>query len=504
MRALVTLPLLLLLVGLFSAGMIAPAWLALVQEEYHDARSFFYSGLSGLILAALIGVAVSGRRHNAHPTRQLLALAAGYLILPAILAVPFHEAVRTTSFLNAYVEMVSSLTTTGATLFAPERLSDAEHLWRAQVGWMGGGLLWVAAAAILAPLTLGGFEVTAAGEPGQSPTSGAAHRDIADPASRLSRAVGALVPLYIGLTAAIWVLLLMTGELPFVALCHAMATMSTSGISPIGGLAEAQGGILSEAVILVFLGFALSRLTFSGDTSVARKRGFWFDPEVRLGLLIGIGVPTALFLRHWLASFDVGDEENLIAGARAFWGALFTAFSFLTTTGFESADWERAQDWSGLETPGLVLMGLAIIGGGVATTAGGVKLLRVYILFLTGKRELELLIHPRSVGRSSLLSRRTRREGAFIAWVFFMIFALTLTAVMLALSATGLRFEPAFVVTIAALTNAGPLVTFATDMPIALAQFSAETKLVFAFAMILGRLEVLALAVIVTPELWRD
>ena len=168
MRSLSRTPLLILLAGIASASMIAPAAVALAHEEFHDARSFFYAGIVGLVLTTLIGIAQATRTHYRSAPRQLLALLATFLLLPAMLAVPFHEAVRTTSFLNAYVEMVSSLTTTGATLFAPERLSAAEHLWRAQVGWMGGLLIWVSSAALLAPLTLGGFEVTASGEPGQS------------------------------------------------------------------------------------------------------------------------------------------------------------------------------------------------------------------------------------------------------------------------------------------------------------------------------------------------
>ncbi|ETX13081.1 potassium transporter TrkH [Roseivivax halodurans JCM 10272] len=504
MRALASLPLLLILVGVFSGGMLLPAGLALSEDNFHDARSFFYSGVSGLIVTALIGIALAGREHNRSSTRQLLALAIGYVILPAILAVPFYEAVRTTSFLNAYVEMMSSLTTTGATLFAPERLSLSEHLWRAQVGWMGGALLWIAAAAILAPLTLGGFEVTAVSEPGQTPAPGAAHRDRSDPRTRLTRTVGALLPTYTGLTIVLWVLLLTAGEEPFVALCHAMSTMATSGISPVGGLSEGSAGLVGEAAIFAFMIFALSRLTFSSDTSAARRQGLRYDPEFRMGLLIALLVPALFFLRHWLASFDIGEEEDLTAAATAFWGGVFTTMSFLTTTGFESVAWKSAQDWSGLQTPGLVLMGLAIVGGGVATTAGGVKLLRVFILFVNGQRELERLIHPNSVGRSGLLSRRTRREGAFIAWVFFMIFALTIMVIVLALAAFGLAFEPAFVVAIAGLTNTGPLVTFGTELPIALAQLGAGPKLVFTAAMLLGRLEVLALVIMLAPDLWRE
>ncbi|MFD1343416.1 potassium transporter TrkG [Litorisediminicola beolgyonensis] len=503
-RFLLSLPLILLFTGIASLAMLVPAGYALKLNDHHDARAFLYAAIIGLVLTALVAVALAGREHNRNPLRQLLALLLGYILLPAILAIPFHEAVRTTSFLNAYFEMVSALTTTGATLFDPARLSGAEHLWRALVGWLGGLLLWIAASAILAPLTLGGFEVTAVSEPGQAAAPGAAHRDQSDPRQRLARAVAALVPVYAMLTGALFVLLAVAGERPFVALCHAMSVMATSGISPVGGIARSEAGLGGEVIVFCFLLFALSRLTFSNDTSAARRTGLWYDPEFRMGLMITILVPSALFLRHWLASFEVGEEEDLIAAFRAFWGAVFTTLSFLTTTGFESVDWARAQNWSGLDTPGLILMALAVTGGGVATTAGGVKLLRVFILYLNGRRELEKLIHPSSVGRSGLLSRRTRREGAFIAWVFFMIFALTVTGTVLALSLTGVRFEPAFVLSAAMLTNTGPLVTFATEMPIQIAQMADSTKALLCAAMVLGRLEVLAIVAMITPELWRD
>ena len=504
MARLLSLPLFLLIAAVGAVAMFAPAALALLEGDFHDARAFFYAGLMSLIVITLIAVAQSSREHNRSALRQLLSLLLVFTVLPALLAVPFHEAVRTTSFINAYVEMVSALTTTGLSLFAPERLSSAEHLWRAEVGWLGGLLMWIAAAAILAPLTLGGFEVTAVSEPGQSTAPGAAHRDRADPRQRLARAIHALVPTYVGLTLALWLGLLAAGDPPLVAICHAMSTLATSAISPVGGLSGASSGHAGEALIFLFLLFALSRLTFSNDTSAARRQGLWYDPEFRMGILIVAAVPTILFFRHWAASFDTGAEENIPMALAALWGATFTTLSFLTTTGFESMDWARSQGWSGLETPGLILMGLALIGGGVATTAGGVKLLRVFILYLNGRRELERLIHPHSVGRSGLLSRRVRREGALIAWVFFMIFALTIAAMVMVFSALGLRFEGAYVLTLAALTNTGPIVSLATEMPIQLAQYGAGIKAALAAAMILGRLEVLAIIVLVTPDLWRD
>ena len=142
MARLLSIPLLLLLAGLGSLAMLGPAVLALAYEEFHDARAFFYSAVLGLLLTGLLAITQMGRPHNRSATRQLFALLLCFLLLPVMLAVPFHHAIRNTSFLNAYFEMVSALTTTGATLFAPERLSLAEHLWRAQVGWMGGLLMW--------------------------------------------------------------------------------------------------------------------------------------------------------------------------------------------------------------------------------------------------------------------------------------------------------------------------------------------------------------------------
>ena len=504
MALLYRLPLLLLLTGIASASMIVPAVVALWAEAFQDARSFFYSGLVGLILCALIALALANRPHNRNAIRQLVALLGSFVILPAVLAVPFYESIQTTTFLNAYLDMVSSLTTTGLPLFAPERLSMAEHLWRAQVAWMGGLLMWVAAAAILAPLNLGGFEVASLGEPGQDVVAGAARRDTANPASRLARSAVVLVPSYALLTLALWVLLLVAGDAPFVALIHAMSVMSTSGISPVGGPEGASSGIAGEAIMAVFLLFALSRVTFSKDTNTAQRAGLFYDPEFRLGMAIVLAIPTLLVLRHFVAALDIGDQNNVLAALRAFWGAAFTVLSFLTTHGYSSVDWIDAQAWSGLETPGLILMGLALIGGGVATTAGGVKLMRVFALLVNGMREVDRLVHPSSVGRSGLVSRRTRREGAFIAWVFFMIFAITLAATTVAFSAFGIPFEQSLVLAVANLSNCGPLVDVVQAGRLTLIDLGPGPKAIAAIAMIMGRLEMLALVVILTPDLWRD
>ncbi|WP_306006978.1 TrkH family potassium uptake protein [Aquicoccus porphyridii] len=504
MHSLRNIPLFLVFWAVAAVAMYVPAIHGLANERFAEARAFFYSGTLGLFVVALIAITRIGRRQRKRGgLGELLALFGAFTLLPVFLALPLYEGLGTTSYVNAYFEMVSSLTTTGATLFAPARLSDTMHLWRAQVGWMGGFMMWVAAAAILAPLNLGGFEVTTSAEPGQGDTA-SDHYDRAEAMHRILRSVRLLLPIYTGLTGVLWLCLVVSGDRPLVALAHAMSTLATSGISPLGGVQSAGSGLIGEAVIFLFLFFSLSRLTFASDTLTTARPGLLRDPEFRLGLLMIIGVPLVLFLRHWIGAFEFDEIEDLAAAVRALWGGLFTVLSFLSTTGFESAAWTDARDWSGLGTPGLILLGLSLIGGGVATTAGGVKLLRVYALYLNGLREMERLIHPNSVGRASSHSRRLRRKGAFVAWVFFMLFALSLIIVIGLMALVGANFEQATILAIATLSTTGPLIQAAAETPIALADFGNAGKLILSAAMVLGRLEMLAIIALINPALWRD
>ena len=255
--------------------------------------------------------------------------------------------------------------------------------------------------------------------------------------------------------------------------------------------------------MMLFMLFSLSRLTFSKDTITATQGGLWTDPEFRMGLALIIGVPLILFTRHFLGAFDVEASTEANESSSALWGAMFTVTSFLTTTGFVSASWGQAQSWSGLETPGLILMGLALVGGGVATTAGGVKLLRVFALYRNGVRELERLVHPHSVSGAGAVGRRLQSNGAFIAWIFFMLFALSLAGVTLLLTLVGAPFEDAMVMSVATLATTGPLIEFAADAPIALIELSDVAKMILCGAMVLGRLETLAIIALLTPNLWR-
>ena len=499
-----TMPFFVALLFTAAAATLIPAAYGLSVRDHDTARVFFYTGLLIAIAAMLLGFATQARPRAETDQKYLISLLLSYIWLPAVLGLPMMEAVGNTRAINVYLDMVSALTTTGAPVFEPARLADTVHLWRATVGWLGGLLIWVTALAVLAPLNLGGFEVTSeVNAPGQATPSSGQMRAAA-PAERLRRQAATLAPIYLGLTGLLAAGLMAAGERPLVAAVHAMSTMSTSGISATGGLEGTGSGVAGEALILAFFTFALTRRSFT--LGFGRQANQWVgrDREVRLAVFAVVVLTTILFSRHWIAAFEVDELADAPGAVAALWGSVFTVASFLTTTGFVSESWEGAQTWSGLQTSGLILVGVAIMGGGVATTAGGVKLLRVYALYKHGAREIERLVHPHSVAGAGRLGRRIRREGAFVAWIFFMLFLLSLAVVMLALAATGLPFEQALMLAAAALSTCGPLATVAGTEPTVYLALSDPAKIVLAAAMILGRMETLVFIAVFVPTFWRS
>lgn len=500
LRRLADLPLVVLLMGLAAVAMWVPAAQAVVLRDHDTAQVFFYSGFILLVLTAMIAIATAGRRPRDPVRANLTALVGAFGVLPLLFALPVAEAMPELGYFDAWFEMISCFTTTGLTLLeGVDGVPPTLHLWRAMVGWMGGFLILVAAVAILAPMNLGGMEVISGRVPGRGTEGLGQITRTADPSRRVMRQSVALFPVYGGLTLALWVLLTLAGDDSQTALIHAMSTLSTSGISAGGDMGATGSARLGEVLVFLALLAALSRRCWPGTAMTEARMPLRSDPELRLAGVLLLGVPAVLLVRHWMAASS-GDPGDALA---AFWGALFTTLSFLTTTGFVSADWDVAQVWSGLGTPGLVLAGLAIIGGGVATTAGGVKLLRVYALVKHGEREMERLIHPSSVGGAGQGARRLRREGAYVAWVFFMLFALGIAAVVALLTLAGMAFEPALIVTLAALTTTGPLADVAGQAPVIVGDLGSLPLAILGLAMVVGRLEMLAILALLAPETWR-
>lgn len=474
-----------------ALAMLVPALHASFRSDHHSARAFFYSALILMVLGGFVAIVQRGRPAPRDPARSLLGvLVLSYGILPLAMLLPLAQALPDQPLLDLWFEMVSAYTTTGATLFDPGALAPSLHLWRALVGWMGGFVMLVAAGAILAPLNLGGWEVMSGRVPGRRMDGLTPNGAMQDPTLRLMAQARQVLLLYSGATVLLWLGLSLAGERGLVAFCHALGGISTSGISPIGGLQGAAAGRWGEICLMLAAGTALSRRAWPGIPSLARPSPLWRDAELRLASAVLAGTVIALALRYGIWGAPIGD---LAAAGRSLWGALFTATSFLTTTGYVSADWAQTGRATGLATPGLLLAGLAIMGGGIATTAGGVKLLRIHALFRHGAQEMDRLIHPHAVAGPGL-----PREGAFVAWIAFMLFALSIAVGLAALTLAGEGFDQALALTLSALTTTGQLAGM-VHAPLAYPDLAGATKLILGGLMVLGRLELLALLVLLMP-----
>ena len=491
------------LVAMTALGMLLPAAVGFTLREHDAARAFLYSAVLLASFAGLVHLANRSRSGNktafSHP---FFVLTAAYVALPLIMAVPLTEAVPGLTLFDAWFEMTSSFTTTGASLLGADAPVTV-HLWRALVGWAGGAFVLVYVLAILAPLNLGGFEVlttTAATRP-EGHAISTAHlgarvdmREADDVLARLWDNLRLITPLYGGLTLLLWVALSMGGTAPLRALVLAMSTLSTSGIYIPGGGGE-PAGLWAELCIGLALVTALSRAVWLGLGSRTAGRVHWWRTELRLAFALLMGVVAI----HLLYTLLAGPTKTLPDWAAQLWGVIFTALSFLTTTGFQSS--LVPQEGGFLAGPGgAILMCLAVIGGGVATTAGGIKLMRVFALLWQARHELGKLVHPSGVGGDGPAHRALRSEGAFAAWLYVMVFAFSVAVGVAVLSVLGHPMEGALRLMLAGLTTTGQIAQIG---PAALADWAVlgqVERAILAFAMVLGRLDFLLLLSVLWPR----
>jgi trk system potassium uptake protein TrkH len=321
---------------------------------------------------------------------------------------------------------------------------------------------------------------------------------------RLARTLRAVLPVYGALTAVLAFLFSAMGQSGLAAAVHAMAIVSTSGISPYANGLAANPSFAVELAAAVFMVLAATRLTYAEVRRSDAIRRWYGDPELKLMALLVGTASVALILRHWFGALTIDLGERVSEAPQAVWGVVFTSLSFLTTTGFQSASWESARDWSGLANPGLILLGLCAIGGGAATTAGGIKLVRGYALLRHGYRELERIAQPNSVLATGTRLRGILSEGAFLAWAFVMLYIMAIFVTVIALTLTGLPFEDSLVAAISSISNTGPAFALVTPGDIDFSRLGESQRVILAFTMVLGRIETLAVISLFNTDTWQQ
>ena len=495
-----------------AGAMLLPAAYGARVADWESARLFVLSaGFTGFASAAMALVLASGQRDSTARS-ELRTLVVCWTLVPLFAAVPVWMRTPAIGTWGAWFEMAAAFTTTGGTVYLePEKVPGAIHLWRGLVAWIGGLVTLTAAFSILAPRNMGGFEVIQASGRALA-TGGKFGVAIAAPdgamaglSDRMERSLRVILPVYLALSAILAVLLSGLGQDALSSAVHAMSIMSTSGISPHTTGLTAQGGFMVELVAFVFMIVAATRVTYAEARQFqGSRRRLHKDPELRLMVVLVVAATLALFLRHWFGALTIDLGEEPSEALPAVWGAAFTSLSFLTTTGFESASWHTARDWSGLANPGLILLGLCAIGGGAATTAGGIKLIRGYALMRHGYRELERIAQPNSVLATGNRLRGILGEGVFLAWAYVMLYTIAIFAALIALTVTGLSFQDSLVAAISAISNTGPAFALISPSELSFGRLTESQRAILVVAMIIGRIGTLALISLFNTDMWHQ
>ena len=470
------------LVALFSITMVPPAVVSLFYKD---------GGGVPFVLAFIFSVVIGLTAYypNRHENGDLkaregfLIVVLFWLVLGAFASLPLIFLQEPNlSMADAVFEAFSGLTTTGATVLTGiEYLPKSVLFYRQQLQWFGGMGIIVLAVAILPMLGVGGMQLYRAEIPGPVKDSKMTPR-IADTAKHLWY-------IYVSLTVTCMLAYWAAGMEWFDAICHAFSTVAIGGFSTY----DASIGHFDSPVINFICVFFLiiAAVNFSLHYAAVASRNIQVyirDPEFKVFLLIQLALVVICFT-------VLSSNEIFTDGDETLDQALFQAVSMSTTAGFAT---DNFSTWP-LFLP-ILLIFSSFIGGCAGSTGGGMKVVRVFLLYLQGIRELNRLVHPRAIYSIKLGRKALPDKVVEAVWGFFSAYALVFIIIMLALMGTGMDNITAFSATAACLNNLGPGLG---DVASHYGAVSDGAKWLLTIAMVFGRLEIFTLLVLFTPTFWR-
>ncbi|MDX1734245.1 MAG: TrkH family potassium uptake protein [Halioglobus sp.] len=478
-----------ILLMIFSSTMVGPLLLALLEED-HTIEGF----LSALGITFFAGFALwlpfKNARHDLRIRDGFLITSLFWTVLGLFGSLPF--ALTDTLDLTpveAVFESISGLTTTGATVISGlDGLPKSILIYRQLLQWIGGIGIIVVAVAVLPMLGIGGMQLYKAETPGPSKDTKLT--------PRITETAKALATVYLALTVACALAYYIAGMSGFDAVAHAFSTVAIGGFSTHDasmGYFESDAILMVCSVFMVIaaINFGLHFTAWRQIASPRRRRTFLRtytrDSETKFFASV-LCICIALTCLYLFASNTLPAGDSVIHG-------IFQAISITTTTGFATQDFAA---WPGF-LPVMLLIA-SFMGGCVGSTGGGMKAMRVMLIYKQGVRELKQLVHPNAV--IPLKVGRTRVEASVVSavWSFFAVYSTCFLIIMLLLMATGLDFLTAFSAVAASLNNLGPGLG---DVAANYGAINETAKALLCFTMLLGRLEVFTLLVLFTPIFWR-
>ncbi|POF32889.1 trk system potassium uptake protein TrkH [Roseibium marinum] len=464
---------------LISLLMIIPA-IADAFAAHPDWRVFLVSGLLLGTAGILTTIAFRGEKPPIHFREAIVFVNASWFAFSLAAAVPFYFSGLGISFTDAFFEAVSGLTTTGSTVLTGlDGFPPGILLWRALLQWVGGIGVVALGIWLLPGLRVGGSQLFAL----------ESSEKTSKPYGKIAPFVYRLLVLYGTLTLGCLLLYRLCGMSFFNAIVHSMTTVSTGGFSTSDRSFSQFSGTAVYWVASLFM--LLSSVPFLYlIRSLERRR---FDRDTQIGLLLFF-VTAASFGVFYFERFIVHDTPF-----HMFTLAVFNVVSVITTTGYAANDYLQFG-------PAVIAIFfvLTFFGGCSGSTAGGFKMFRIAVLTSYIQSLLRRIVRPHRVAEPRYQGHAVTGNVLEGILIFAVLYTGAFAAFSVIYMMLDLDLETALSASITALANVGPGVGNIIGPSGTFQTLPDAAKWFLALEMIIGRLEIIAAILLLTPDYWLD
>ncbi len=471
------------LLVIFSSTLVPPLFVSWIYED-GAAQPFVAAFAVTLVTGSLLWLVTRRESRDLRFREGFMVVVLFWTVLATFGAIPLLlSKTPSLSITDAFFESMSGLTTTGATVLTGiDELPKSILYYRQQLQWLGGMGIIVLAVAIMPMLGVGGMQLYRAETPGPMKDTKLT--------PRITETAKALWYLYLGLTVICALSYWVAGMDVFDAIGHSFSTVAIGGFSTHDRSLGFFDNAAIDAVAIIFMIIAGVNFALHFVGWRSRSLAVYFrDAEamVFVGILFAASV-LVITVHNAMDSFDT-PEESLRQG-------LFQVVSIATTTGFTTGGF----NWWPTFLP-LLLIALSFVGGCAGSTAGGVKVIRVILLYKQARREMIRLIHPSALLSLKLGGKPVPDSVIGAVWAFFFLYILCFSILVLVIAGTGLDWVSAVSAVAACLNNLGPGLG---EVSANYASVGSAGKWILATAMLLGRLELFTLLVLFTATFWRS
>ncbi len=463
---------------LIEAGLLLlPLIVALIYQETPLPFLFTILILCGVGLPLAL---LPHKDRKIYAKEGFVCVALSWILLSAFGALPFVFDGAIPNYIDAFFETVSGFTTTGATLLAEiESLPRGILFWRSFTHWVGGMGVLVFLLAILPSDNARTIHLMRAEVPG--PTKGKL-------VPKLRQSALILYKIYIVLTFIQIIALLIAGLPLYDSITTSLATAGTGGFAVKNASIAAYANPAAEWIVAIFMLLFGINFNLFYFALIRKFSAIWKSEELRAYLLICV-TSCALIVWNTYSMFaSIGDSIR---------AAFFQVTSIMSTSGFFTVNFDL---WPAFSKTILVI--LMIFGACAGSTAGGLKISRLLILKKTAVRELKYLLHPKSVHVIRMDEEVIPEETVHATSGYFVLYAALNLLFFGLVSLDGFDLVTNLTAVFTCINNVGPGLSLVGPVG-NFSIFSPLSKILLSIAMLVGRLEILPFAVLLSPSVWK-